>query len=121
MLVHKHGATCVDGAPLSGGCATRVEGCCDQKIVTLQSPAINGSRAIGSNNAPVADEYYVVVPECKSGASHGPLALAFAAHTVLACVTPTWVFKKQNESGYPPGTVPGMRQRRITRHWGCVF
>ena len=90
MLVHKHGAACVDGAPLSDGCATRVEGCCDQKIVTLQSPAINGSRAIGSNNAPVADEYYVVVPECKSGASHGPLPLAFVAHTVLACVTPTW-------------------------------
>ena len=24
-------------------------------------------------------------------------------------------------SGYPPGTVPGMRKCRITRHWGCCF
>ena len=24
-------------------------------------------------------------------------------------------------SGYPPGTVPGMRKRGITPHWGCVL
>ena len=68
ILVHKFGGACIDGAPLRGDCATRfAKGCCNQKIVTLKSPAINGSRSIGSNNAPVADDYYVVVPECLSG------------------------------------------------------
>jgi len=63
--VHRFGAACTDGAAASG-CADMLTGNSSQPLLQLSSPAISGNRAVGSNNAPIAD-YYVVAPECASG------------------------------------------------------